>query len=340
MNIHKERSINVDVIKGLGIISVILLHTFNEAFLLKIGAPFHIWQAVPLFIILQGFNLANSYKRRAFNDLNDFNDKQYHLRRIQRLIFPYLIFFAVQTLFLWLDTPDYFMEQNHLQRLLTGGRGPGSYFVPLTIQTQILLPFFYVVGRRNVKGLLIGSFLLGTGLEVMSAYYNINEELYRILILRFIFAIALGVAIALWEEKRFKNLIFYGGLGLSMLYITGVMYFDWHFVMEHYWHSQHIPGFLYPLALILLLRQIPMSKENWVFKILREMGVASYHIFFVQILYFWAPIKALRPDLSILTGTIMNLVICSFLGLLFYQLEQWVWRKIKRLKNNSLKGNA
>lgn len=94
------RSINIDAIKGLGILSVILLHTFHTELLLKIGAPFHIWQAVPVFIILQGLNLANSYKRRGYETLKDFNDKQYHLRRIQRLIFPYLIFFTVQTLFL------------------------------------------------------------------------------------------------------------------------------------------------------------------------------------------------------------------------------------------------
>ena len=66
MNSHKKRSINIDVIKGLGILSVILLHTFNTEYLLKIGAPFYIWQAVPVFIILQGFNLTNSYKRRDF----------------------------------------------------------------------------------------------------------------------------------------------------------------------------------------------------------------------------------------------------------------------------------
>lgn len=335
MNSHKKRSINIDVIKGLGILSVILLHTFNTEYLLKIGAPFYIWQAVPVFIILQGFNLTNSYKRRDFKILNDFNDKQYHLRRIQRLIFPYLIFFAVQTLFLWLDTPDYFMEQNHLQRFITGGRGPGSYFVPLTIQTQILLPFFYLVGRKSVKGLLIGSFLLGTGLEVLSASFHIPEELYRILILRFVFAIALGVALSLWEKTRFRNRFFYGLLGLSILYITGVMYFDWHFLMEHYWHSQHLLGFFYPLALILFLRQVPMSDQNWVFQVLRKMGVASYHIFFVQILYFWEPIKALRPDLPFVLGTVMNLLICSILGIWFHHFEQKLWKKLKELKNGS-----
>lgn len=336
MKNKKMRSINIDAIKGLGILSVILLHTFHTEFLLKIGAPFHIWQAVPVFIILQGLNLANSYKRRGYETLKDFNDKQYHLRRIQRLIFPYLIFFTVQTLFLWLDTPDYFLEQNHFQRFITGGRGPGSYFVPLTIQTQILLPFFYLAGRKSVKGLLFGSFLLGTGLEVMSATANINEELYRILILRFIFAIALGVALALWEKNRFRNGIFYGLIGLSVLYITGVMYFDWHFVMEHFWHSQHLPGFFYPLALIIWLRRAPMSNQNVIFQVLRKIGRASYHIFFVQILYFWEPIKALRPELPMLMGTIVNLMICSVIGILFYHFEQRLWKIMKDLRNDSL----
>ena len=338
MQKQTERSINIDVIKGLGILSVILLHTFNSEFLLKIGAPFHIWQAVPIFIILQGFNLANSYKRRGFESLDDFKDKHYHLRRIQRLIFPYLIFFALQTIFLWVDTPTYFMEQNHFQRFMTGGRGPGSYFVPLTIQTQLLLPFFYLVARKSRRMLFLGSFLLGIGLEVLSVSLPIGEEMYRILIIRFLFAIALGVALALEVKQPFRNRFFYVGFALSLLYITGVMYFNWHFVMEHFWHSQHLPSFFYPLALILWLRQVPMVAENPVFQVLQKIGEASYHIFFVQIFYFWAPIKALRPSASLLTGTIVNLILCSILGLLFYYLEKKLWEKIKAFKNDSSNG--
>lgn len=329
MNNTTKHEVNIDVIKGLGILSVILLHTFNEEYLLSIGAPFHIWQAVPVFIILQAFNLTNSYKRRDFQSLSDFNDISYHLRRIYRLIFPFLIFFALQTLFLWIDTPDYFAEENHFFRLITGGRGPGSYFFPLTLQAQILMPFIYLVGRRSLKGLLVGTFLLGTTLEGMSAYFGMDEEIYRVLLIRFLFALALGVALALWNEKRFKKPLFYGFLGISVLYILGVMYFDWHFIMEHYWHSQHIPGFFYPLALIIFLRKIPMSNKNRWIKSLSKMGVISYHIFFVQILYFWEPIRSLRPDFHYLLEVPLNLIVCILIGFLFYRFDQWVFTKIK-----------
>lgn len=327
MNVRKNRRINIDVLKGLGILSVILLHTYNGEFLLKVGAPFHIWQAVPVFIILQGFNQANSYLRRDFKQLEDFKDKKYMLRKFKRLIFPFLIFFIIQTAFLWFDTPDYFMEQNHLFRLLTGGRGPGSYFIPLTIQAQIILPVIYLAVQKNVKGMLIGSGIVTTILEVMSAIFNINEDFYRILIIRFIFALALGVALAFWKNKKFRQPIIYFLFAISVIYIYGVMYFDWHFIMEHFWHSQHLPGFFYPLALIIILLRIPMSENHLVLRLLSKMGRASYHIFFVQILYFWEPIRNLRPDMLRVPATIINVAICSIIGLLFYHFEQFIWEK-------------
>ena len=56
----RERSGDVNFTKALAIISVILLHSLALENLLEIGAPLHIWQAVPLFFLVGGMNRAKS----------------------------------------------------------------------------------------------------------------------------------------------------------------------------------------------------------------------------------------------------------------------------------------
>ncbi len=45
---QKMHFTQVDILKGLAIILVILMHTYNRELLLAIGAPFYVFQAVPV----------------------------------------------------------------------------------------------------------------------------------------------------------------------------------------------------------------------------------------------------------------------------------------------------
>lgn len=330
MKTKKKRRLNIDVIKAFAIVSVILLHTFDGFLLLGVGAPFHIWQAVPIFMILQGFNNGGSYKRRDYTETKDFADQDFIVNKSQRLLFPFIIFFIVQTVFLYFDTPDYFASENHLLRLFTGGRGPGSYFVPLTIQAQLIVPFMFLAARKSVSKMLIGSFLVNLLLEVYSLATNMDEELYRILIIRFIFALALGVALSMWGFEKFKTKPFYIASFVSLIYIIGVMYFNWNFIMEKSWHSQHIPGFIYPLFLIIYVNGFEMDEENKLLQKTAEIGKASYHIFLTQLLYFWKPIQDLHLNYNPVIGVLLNIFVPLILGSLFYKLEQKMWKKLDK----------
>lgn len=97
---------------------------------------------------------------------------------MKRLLFPFVIFFIVQMIFLRLDTPEYFAGEGIFFRLITGGRGPGSHFIPLTIQAQLILPLLYLMARKSVKWMLVGSFVLTTILEYMSAAFDFQEDWY------------------------------------------------------------------------------------------------------------------------------------------------------------------
>lgn len=55
---------NIDFIKGLAALSVILLHTLPEEVLMGSLAIFHIWQAVPLFMFISFYVGFKSLSRK------------------------------------------------------------------------------------------------------------------------------------------------------------------------------------------------------------------------------------------------------------------------------------
>lgn len=73
-----------------------------------------------------------------------------------------------------------------------------------------------------------------------------------------------------------------------------------------------------------------MSENSKILQVIAKLGKASYHIFFVQILYFWAPIKEMRLDTNWFISTIVNVGISAILGIAFYKLEQIFWNIIEK----------
>ncbi len=153
------RDVSIDILKGFAIFSVILLHSWDSSFLLRIGAPYHISQAVPIFIIISGFNGINSYVREKRTSL-----AQCYAtipRRMMRLLIPYSMILMFE--YLYIIFINFFISKNasiieafsHKEQIytfihsvysipnvfsfvVTGGFGPGSFFIP------ILLPLIIV----------------------------------------------------------------------------------------------------------------------------------------------------------------------------------------------------
>ena len=91
-----KRNYNIDILKALAIIAVILLHSLQRDVLFLTGSPYHIWQTVPLFMLLAGYNTANSYKVRKYESLNQFYNISLMYKKLQRLIYPFLLVWIVQ----------------------------------------------------------------------------------------------------------------------------------------------------------------------------------------------------------------------------------------------------
>ncbi|WP_411841934.1 acyltransferase family protein [Salinicoccus sp. HZC-1] len=84
-----KRNYNIDVLKAMAMFAVIFIHCVPRDLLYATAAPYHIWQAVPVFLLLAGFNTANSYRKRNFEALDEFYNPSFIYRKIERLIYPF-----------------------------------------------------------------------------------------------------------------------------------------------------------------------------------------------------------------------------------------------------------
>ncbi len=177
---RSKRPRNVEMInqcKGLCILAVIAMHINASLSIL-------LWPAVSVFIIIAAYNNVNSYKRRGHWSL-----------RLKRLLPLYVLFIIIEILIGgW---PGWLI-------VLTGGQGPGSYFVPVLLQVLIALPVLYWIGKRNIYALLIGAFLINLTFNLAP----VSPAAYRLCGLRFLFAASIGIWLAFGADRYLPEIKF------------------------------------------------------------------------------------------------------------------------------------
>lgn len=346
-NINTGHLTQIDLLKGLAIISVILLHTWPEKVLLITGAPFHIWQAVPVFILIAGFVGTLSYMRQDTTGFRQCYRKSLLFRRFKRILAPFTLLFIVQIVLLCFTGIKEITLQNIVFSYITGGYGPGSYFIPIILQHILILPILYFWAIRNPKYFLITTFLVSLVSEYLMITALVPEWAYRLLYVRYLFAGALGVWLAVSKQTIDKRLVI-GGL-ISLIYIVAVNYLNIQFwFLYPAWGSQHAPSYFWPLLIVMIgLMHLPSASKNVVSAVLEQLGQASWHIFLVQMAFFWAfggavsslflgelcwpvalnisTVYPMVPGFTLLTC--FNLVACLSFGCIFFKCEKMITQR-------------
>lgn len=320
-----KRNYNIDVIKAFAIISVILIHGLSNDSLYAILAPYYIWQTVPVFMILMGYNAANSFIKHNDTKLSDIFSQHYIMNKAKRILLPFAFIWFLQVLIQYIyfgntDIPEL------LRSFLVGGYGPGSYFVPLVIQATILVPFIYVILKKRPTRMMIVLFFVSLLIDLGSYWIDISGSLYRLLIIRHLFALTLGIWYALRKSKiKLRWLLV--PAAVSLVYITAVHYFNWERILEEYWHSQHAPSYFYVMILIIIgIRFLNITKQSLFEKTFILIGQASYHIYLTQMFYFWFVHKRL-PEFNGIIYIALFLIIPIASGIGYYYLDTYLNKK-------------
>jgi len=162
---------------------------------------------VPMFVLIQVFH---AYKKRTKPKLN-WNSL------LKRICLPFI---AVQALIvgfkaLWGG------EVSWISFIGSGGYGPGAYYMWIYIQIAFLLVILWPwIKHLSLKKALIAFLIISIGFEVLFSMINLSDRLYRLLCVRYLFLIPLGL---MWIEKGV--LLNKKTVVLSIISIVAVLFF-------------------------------------------------------------------------------------------------------------------
>ncbi|MBR6591350.1 MAG: acyltransferase family protein [Prevotella sp.] len=278
----------LDFVKGICIVLVILTHCIN--YKLDYYSGFSIWgrPAVPVFLVIQVFHC---YKRGI-------NNASFNLSKIWNRIFkPFiycqlfiLCFIAIAYLF-----GDYYGLCNMLIRFLkSGGLGPGAYYPWIYIQFAILLPLFkYIYKINNLLHLLFLFVILSHLSELFFIYFDMPEEIYSIIFIRYVFLIYIGY-ICVYKGlvvNKFTIPVIIISLIFTLLFVYSDINFSPFFYTEtRGWKTCHWVCYIYMTYLFLLIIKLvydKINKNGIIVNFCIQLGKKSYEIFLFQIAYFF-----------------------------------------------------
>ncbi|NVM45906.1 MAG: acyltransferase [Candidatus Lokiarchaeota archaeon] len=296
----------VDFLKTFMIAFVIIDHSLLHSLIRGTGTELWERMSIPVFLILLGFNMGNSFARRGDQYLSELYSWSYFKRKFWRFVFPYIILYIVSTTAGFIiyeenftDTfrENWFLEYIVYQKSLL--EGPGNWFIPILFQSILLLPLMYKLFSILPRFSLILSFLIEICFHLFVFAYvgeitieNIFTELnFRYIILLYISAIGMGF----WFSKDHdlfskKNLFVWILFPISVIYMVAWEFFGFRLEVDG---SGIVRGdynyftFIYSAFIILIvMKVIPKNPKNKVLKIFTVIGRSTFHIYLVQDVYF------------------------------------------------------
>lgn len=320
----KQHLQQIDVVKGLAIVMVLLLHSLSRGQLEQSYAVVHIWQAVPLFMVVMGLNLGLATQSRA-PELAQLYTRNYFSKKASRILVPFvqvfLLSIPVGYIWQWVTGTEVvqFDLYNLIGMLPVSGRG--NYFITLLLQSILLLPLVgYGFSRRPV----LCSFFL-VGLEVIFqvwaanfTFFNQDNYLYDAAFPRYFSAIVLGLWLAksVRQERVLLHWLIYTLIAVPAVAILFLLlYKDLQIsFLRPEWALQQATTFGYAAWLVwVALQAFPAQSGALPLRVLAQLGQASYHIFLLQVLYFGLVDKS--------ASLWLNVPLCLALGYLYFRLE-------------------
>lgn len=209
--------LQIDILKGLMIMLVIIDHAIPTNVRAQWGHS--LWEriSIPVFLIIMGFNAANSFKRKDV-PLSSFKTfLKYCLHKLKRYLIPFALLYIVSLI---LGLINYGSWESLLQGQFDGHwnrsllwyfilpfYGPGNWFIPILFQSVIIVPFLYWGYKKSPKITLALSILWEIGMQYfIFVYYGhwtawwpnvpLGRTMLQLSVLLYLNAIVIGFWIA------------------------------------------------------------------------------------------------------------------------------------------------
>lgn len=326
----KQRIEFLDYMKAICVIMVIITHyEWSDK-----STPFFtmlINMAVPVFMIVSGYNFAMSNRKKADGSLRKMYAWNMIKPKLIRFLIPFFTVCLIEIVLLYMEDKNI----NPMRIFLLGAYGPGSYYVPIMLQLLIIFPIIYVLVEKNAKMGIIISGVANLVFEASIQWFEIDKYYYRLSIGRYLLLIAFGCYLYLHPEQRVKRhqMILMFLLGLA--YIVTVFEFDKEIPLFSYWKTTAMPVAFYIFPLIILLfRKFYHSRIPGIFgSLLTWIGKASYHIFLVQMVYYHFELGGSIMQAAWYIAVPFNILVAVPVGLLFYETDNRFVQMMKNMKH-------
>lgn len=100
--------------------------------------------------------------------------------------------------------------------------------------------------------------------------------------------------------------------------------FGYRFSLFLKWPNTALPTVFWALTIVVLaMNYLEIKPSNRLMSLSTRLGKASYHIFLSQKIIFGFGLNKMleQSNLNIILTTILAIIICCFIGLVFYQVE-------------------
>ena len=327
-----------DWVKAFCIVLVILTHSdfMNDAMLDKSGLFYLLCvnKTVPVFMFMSGFVFALGAKKRSLAE-------EYKIKRlwgkILKLTLPTVVAYIVYVVIHFAAGENMSLYEI-IRRFIAGDFGYGSYYFAIMVQFVLIAPCMYELIRKlgGWGVAIIGCTNLAY--EVIWTIGNFGQGVYRILVLRYLLVIAIGMYIA---YEKIKPWVVGVMAATGLVYILLPYFTDYEYTLftVEPWNRSGMGAAFYVAALMYVLLYFfkNVHSKTFVGQTLARVGQASYHIMYTQMMYF-----VIRPafdklifDLTTLplwSQYVADIVVCISAGIVFCVLDKKVFGKFYKTK--------
>lgn len=352
----------IDALKAFAIALVVMDHSLTWDLKSLIGGVFWERTAIPIFMIVMGFNIGLSFKNRGATTLRELYSRSYFKRKIERYVFPFLLLYW-GSLILGL----YFNSFTWNEYTLIGWLpfwGPGNWFIPVLFSSILVLPLIYrgylsypklTVFLCFMSEILLQLFMFYfVPLQLVGGSYTFTsyEAAFLVSVIRTnVLFLLPAVGLGLWftdspNIKAKRNRLMWVALPLSVVYMVAYQFLGYRaYVIDGIYKHNLIWGdytfLLYPYSAFLFLlamRYLPSTPQTRLQNLIQRAGRASYHILLVQILYYsiwyhthgnWANVGFGSDVLNHVWFYIGSLIVTFTVGILWYEAERDAFKRGK-----------
>lgn len=319
----------LDYIKCICIIFVII----NHSDVISTSDPlylFFIRMAVPVFILISGYTFALSNNAKTISKMYTPTDIG---RKFFRYTIPAVITYSIYILLLIISgrSPSI---QSCVTIFFLGLYGLGAYYYGILIQFIFICPIIYIIVKKwDVLGVTLVAFI-NFFYELFFKVNCDNTSIYRILIFKYLFFISLGIYLYIHRNDKINPYHLVQMICIGIVYLILPTHFGYSYQIFCNWSdTSMIVGFYtFPVLYFIITNTQNSIIPGILGKLLSNVGKASYHIMFTQMLFFTVRNTFYKffniSQLGVITEVIFAVMCSVILGIIFYKLDNRIFKNL------------